>query len=77
MLTLGLAGQLGWQSGAFFNSSAGNYYADGASAVEVTFTALADKKQNGTTASFIVLFDTTGDGTIGSSDSGLGLNTSF
>ena len=72
-----LAGQLGWQSGAFFNSSAGNYYADGASAVEITFTALADKKQNGTTASFIVLFDTTGDGTIGSNDSGLGLNTSF
>lgn len=75
--TLDLAGQLGWQSGSFFNSASGTYYANGASAAAFTFTALADKKQNNTAGSFAVLFDTTGDGTLGSNDSGLALNATF
>lgn len=75
--TLDLSGQLGWQSGAFFNSTAGTYFANGAAAISLTFTALADKKQAGTTGTFTVVFDTSGDGIIGSSDSGLTLNTSF
>jgi hypothetical protein len=75
--TIDLAGQLGWQSGGFFNSNSGTYYANGASAVGITFTALADKKQNNTAGAFGVIFDTTGDSTIGSSDQGLALNATF
>ena len=72
-----LAGQLGWQSGTFFNSTAGTYYANGASAVAITFTARADKKQTGTAGAFTVVFDTTGDGSLGSDDKGLALNATF
>jgi hypothetical protein len=72
-----LAGQLGWQSGTFFNSATGTYYANGASAVAITFTARADKKQTGTAGAFTVVFDTTGDGSLGSNDKGIALNAAF
>lgn len=72
-----LAGQLGWQSGAFLNGTTGTYYANGASGVAVTFTAKADKKQTGTAGAFTVVFDSTGDGILGSDDQGLALNATF
>jgi hypothetical protein len=75
--TLDLGGQLGWQIGGFFNSATSTYYANGQTALAFTFTALADKKQTGTTAAFTVIFDTTGDGVIDSNDRGLALNVTF